>query len=175
MDNDSLGICKITIQGTWKSGKKTLVQTISEIGEATEENRFSTVRYGLGRITSEDQTVILYLFAIPMARRFDFERDLAEGSLGFILMIDSCHPEMFREARAMFETLMVYSPLPIVIVANFQDSPDAWDMDALRIALRIPNDIPIIPCVATDRESVKGVMIAFLNEVLKDIEAEVDE
>ena len=28
------------------------------------------------------------------------------------------------------------------------------DVEALRIALRLPNEIPIIPCVATDRESV---------------------
>jgi uncharacterized protein len=50
--------------------------------------------------------------------------------------------------------------------------PDAWDVDALRIALHISEDIPIIPCVAKDQESVKGVVIALLNEVLKDVESQ---
>ena len=75
----------------------------------------------------------------------------------------------------MLQVFRAYSPLPIVIAANFQDLPDAWDVEALRIALGIANDVPIIPCVATDRESVKAVLLALLNEVLKDSETVAQE
>jgi uncharacterized protein len=179
MDEPSFVTYKIVLHGTWRSGKTSFIKAVSEIEvvNPVKDNKDPRVEIlginmDFGRITSNDQTVVMYLFASPMARRFDFLRDLADGALGFILMIDSCKSETFREARATFETLITYSPLPIVIAANFQDLSDAWDVDALRIALRIPNETPILPCVATDRESVKGVVIALLNEVLKDVESQ---
>jgi nitrogen-specific signal transduction histidine kinase len=46
----------------------------------------------------------------------------------------------------------------------------------LRRALRITEDIPIIPCNAADKESVKQVLLALLNEALKALaSAEADE
>jgi uncharacterized protein len=182
MDEPSFVTCKIILHSAWGSGKTTFIKTISEINIVSTEKGISkaskkaevkentTVAMDFGRITSEDQTVILYVFALPGSSHVWM--DLIEGALGFILIVDSRYPETFRQTRSMFQTLMAYSPLPIVIAANFQDLPDAWDVEALRIGLQVSNDIPIIPCVATDRESVKGVLIALLNEVLKDIEAQ---
>ena len=36
--------------------------------------------------------------------------------------------------------------------------------------LRIDDDIPVVPCVATDRESVKQVMLALLDEVKRSLQ-----
>jgi len=188
VDESTLSTCKIVIAGPFSSGKTTFIKTISQIDIVSTEKGISkaskepevkentTVAMDFGRIDI-DETLVLYIFCTPGARRFDFVWDkLAEGSLGFILMVDSRYPETFREARSIFNMFMIYnSGMPCVFAANFQDSPDAWDVEAVRIALRLSNDIPIIPCIDTDRESVKGVMIALLNEVLKDIETDVDE
>jgi signal recognition particle receptor subunit beta len=54
-----------------------------------------------------------------------------------------------------------------VVAANKQDQPNAWSQDDLRLALDIPPEIPVVPCVATDKESVKRVLVALLDEVLK--------
>ena len=57
--------------------------------------------------------------------------------LGFIVMVDSTRPETFREARKILETFRAYAPTPYVVAANKQDMPDAWDLEDMRIALRI--------------------------------------
>lgn len=160
---------KILIQGPWVSGKTTFIHTICD-RQAYEDIEWPTLALSFGQIVSEDQTVILCLYGTPGVQHFHFMWEiLASGCLGCIIVFDIQHPETFQEARALFEMFSVYSDsLPCVIAANFQDSPDAWDVEALRIALHISGDIPIVPCVATDRESVKGVMITLLEEVLKD-------
>jgi uncharacterized protein len=185
VDEPILSTCKIVITGPFSSGKTRFIKAISEIDVVSTEKSFSWVSkkskvkenvfvaLDFGRITSSDGTLTLYLFGTPGALRVtSIWETLSEGIMGCVFMIDSSRPETFREARAILDTLVEFGSLPIVIAANKQDLPDAWNVDALRIALHISEDIPIIPCVATDRESVKGVMIALLNEVLKDVEGQ---
>jgi hypothetical protein len=42
----------------------------------------------------------------------------------------------------------------------------------MRIVLHIPPEIPITPCVATDKKSVANVLIALCEEVLREIDAD---
>jgi hypothetical protein len=49
-----------------------------------------------------------------------------------------------------------------VIAANKQDRPNAWSPEELRLALRQPPHIKVLPCTATDRESVKNVLLELL-------------
>ncbi|MEJ2488003.1 MAG: hypothetical protein P8Y68_19980 [Anaerolineales bacterium] len=85
------------------------------------------------------------------------------------MMIDSTRPETFREARSILETFRAYAPTPYVVAANKQDMDDAWEVDDMRIALRLDNEIPLIPTVARDRESVKSVLIDLLTNILSEI------
>jgi signal recognition particle receptor subunit beta len=120
-----------------------------------------------GRITVDDD-LVLYLFGTPGQRRFDFMWEiLSEGMLGFVVLLDSVRPETFREARSILDTFRSYAPVPYVVAANKQDFDDAWEPDDLRIALRIPVDIKVLPCVATDRESVKTVLLELLYSILE--------
>jgi uncharacterized protein len=164
----------IVVAGSFNTGKTTFIRTIYEYEAALDDNH--TVAMDFGRLSLDDDAV-LYLFATPGTRRFDFAFEMmTSGNLiGYIIMIDSWHPETFREEKAIMETLVAYLPIPYVIAANFQDHPYAWDVDALRIALCIEPEIPIIPCVATDKDSVKNVLLALCDEVLKDIAETVDE
>jgi signal recognition particle receptor subunit beta len=115
----------------------------------------------------------LYLFGTPGQRRFDFMWEiLAEGMLGFVVLIDSVKPETFREARNILDTFRAYAPVPYVVAANKQDLEDAWSPEDLRIALRIPKEVKVIPCVATNRESVKNVLLELLYLVLELIDKE---
>jgi signal recognition particle receptor subunit beta len=125
-----------------------------------------------GRI-SVDDSLVLYLFGTPGQKRFDFMWEiLSEGMLGFIVMIDSARPETFREARSILETFRAYAPTPYVVAANKQDQPDAWDIDDMRIALRLNSEIELLPCVAVDKESVKNVLLALLYSILAKMDAE---
>ncbi|MGB9521317.1 MAG: GTP-binding protein, partial [Anaerolineales bacterium] len=131
----------------------------------------TTVAMDFGRITI-DEDLVLYLFGTPGQRRFDFMWEiLSEGMLGFIVMVDSCKPETFREARSILETFRAYAPTPYIVAANKQDLNDAWDIEDLRIALRLDSQVKLLPCVATDKETVKVVLIELLNQILKELEA----
>jgi hypothetical protein len=39
---------------------------------------------------------------------------------------------------------------------------DAWDVDDLRIALKLDRRIKMLPCVASDKESVKTALLELL-------------
>jgi len=168
---------KIVVTGPFSAGKTQFIQTISEIDVVATERRISrseerikdqtTVAMDFGRITV-DEDLVLYLFGTPGQRRFDFMWEiLAEGMLGFVVLLDSVRPETFREARSILETFRSYAPVPYVVAANKQDFEDAWSPEDLRIALRIPQEIKVLPCVATSRESVRQVLLELLFSVLE--------
>src|SRR5258708_30310860 len=130
----------------------------------------TTVAMDFVRITVGDD-LVLYLFGKPGQRRFDFMWEiLAEGMLGFVVMVDSTKPETFREAKSILETFRAYAPTPYVVAANKQDIPDAWPADDLRIALRIEENVKLLPCVAKDKESVKNVLLQLLDSILEEMD-----
>jgi small GTP-binding protein len=173
---------KMVVTGPFSSGKTQFVQSISEIDVvatertiSTEEERVkdqTTVAMDFGRITIDDD-LILYLFGTPGQRRFDFMWEiLAEGMLGFVVMVDSAKPETFREAKSILETFRAYAPTPYVVAANKQDVDDAWEVDDLRIALRLDPDVKMLPCISKDRESVKNVLLELLFSILEEMDIE---
>jgi small GTP-binding protein len=167
---------KMVVTGPFSSGKTEFIQTVSEIDVVSTERKISseaerikestTVAMDFGRITVDD-SLVLYLFGTPGQKRFDFMWEiLSEGMLGFIVMVDSTRPETFREARSILETFRAYAPTPYVVAANKQDQSDAWDIDDMRIALRLDPSVKFLPCIALDRESVKNVLLELLYSIL---------
>jgi signal recognition particle receptor subunit beta len=57
-----------------------------------------------------------------------------------------------------------------VVAANKQDHEEAWSIEDLRIALRLAPEVKLIPCVATDREKVKNVLLELLYSILAEME-----
>ena len=173
---------KMVITGPFSSGKTEFIRAISEIDVVTTERGISseaerivkestTVAMDFGRITVDDE-LVLYLFGTPGQRRFDFMWEiLAEGMLGFVVMVDSTKPETFREAKSILETFRAYAPTPYVVAANKQDLKDAWNIDDLRIALRIEDGVKLLPCVASDKESVKTVLLELLYSILEEMDS----
>jgi uncharacterized protein len=171
---------KIVVTGPFSSGKTEFIRSVSEIDVVSTERKISTdaekiketttVAMDFGRITVDDD-LVLYLFGTPGQRRFDFMWEiLSEGMLGFIVMVDSTRPETFREARSILETFRAYAPTPYVVAANKQDRPDAWDVDDMRVALRLDSKIKILPCVARKKDSVKKVLLELLYSIMAEME-----
>jgi small GTP-binding protein len=173
---------KMVITGPFSSGKTQFIPSVSEIpvvstdkkisdeSPESEEKNETTVAMDFGRITV-DYELVLYLFGTPGQRRFDFMWEiLAEGMLGFVVMVDSAKPETFREAKSILETFRAYAPTPYVVAANKQDHPDAWEPEDLRIALRIEESVKLLPCIAKDKESVKSVLLELLYSILEEME-----
>jgi uncharacterized protein len=156
------GAYSLVFSGAFNSGKSTFIQTIANGWEAIEhENHNST----FGKLIVDKQ-LALFLHNPPPARRFDLMWAIFEQCLGFVVMVDSADLTVFRENYSILQTFYAYAPLPYVVAANKQDKPSAWSPEDLRIALRIPKDVPVMPCVATDKESVKGVLLALLERVM---------
>jgi uncharacterized protein len=172
---------KMVVTGPFSAGKTEFIRSVSEIDVVSTERKISsevekikattTVAMDFGRITVDDD-LVLYLFGTPGQKRFDFMWEiLSEGMLGFIVVVDSTHPETFREARSILETFRAYAPTPYVVAANKQDRPDAWDIEDMRHTLRLDAKTKLLPCVATDKEKVKTVLLELLYSILAEMEA----
>ena len=173
---------KMVITGPFSSGKTQFIGSVSEIDVVSTEKKITsvaekikdttTVAMDFGRITVGND-LVLYLFGTPGQRRFDFMWDiLSQGMLGFVVMVDSTKPETFREAKRILETFEGYASTPYVVAANKQDMEDAWEPEDLRIILRLKPDVKILPCTATDKESVKNVLLELLYSILEELDKE---
>ncbi len=168
---------KMVVTGPFAAGKTEFIQTISEIAVVSTERQISdftrtvksstTVAMDFGRITVDDD-LVLYLFGTPGQKRFDFMWEiLAEGMLGFIVLIDSTRSETFREAKQIIDIFRSYSDTPFVVAANKQDLEDAWPPEDIRIVLELEPWVKVLPCVAKDKESVKTVLLELLYTILE--------
>ncbi len=173
---------KMVVTGPFSAGKTEFIRSVSEIDVVSTERKISaasektvkestTVAMDFGRITVDDD-LVLYLFGTPGQKRFDFMWEiLSEGMLGFIVMVDSTRPETFREARSILETFRAYAPTPYVVAANKQDMKDAWDPKDMSLALRLDSKVKFLPCIATDKDSVKSILLELLYSILSDMES----
>jgi hypothetical protein len=173
---------KIVITGPFGAGKTTLIRTISEItvlsterelsseGEIRPDKAQTTVAMDFGRI-GIDSDLVLYLFGTPGQDRFEFMWEvLGEGMLGYVLMLDNSRPESVTEARTILAAFRRMAPVPFVVAVNRSDGLGPDDEMKVRVDLDLEPSIPIVPCDATDKASVKTVLLALLQAVLESIE-----
>ena len=167
---------KIVVTGPFAAGKTTLIRTISEITVLstekgiTDETRSrktdTTVAMDFGRITI-DRDLVLYLFGTPGQDRFDFMWEiLGEGMLGYVLLVDASRPESLDEAAGILDAFRRMARVPFVVGLNRADGMDEAEEERVRKSLDLDPDVPVVPCDATDRESVKSVLLALLYAVV---------
>jgi small GTP-binding protein len=172
---------KIVVTGPFSAGKTTLIRTISEITVLSTEKDITdhtksrkaetTVAMDFGRITI-DRDLVLYLFGTPGQDRFDFMWEiLGEGMLGYILLVDSSREDSLEEAVGILAAFRKMARVPFVVALNRAAGIDPSDEDRVREVLELGDDVPVVPCDATDRESVKAVLLALLYSVVDQIDA----
>ncbi|MEU7829255.1 MULTISPECIES: ATP/GTP-binding protein [unclassified Nonomuraea] len=172
---------KILVAGGFGAGKTTLVGAVSEtrplrteeiltdrgIGiddiSSVEAKRTTTVAMDFGRITLSPDYV-LYLFGTPGQERFWFVWDeLAEGSLGAVILADTrrladCFPSIdYFERRGT----------PFVVAVNCFEGSRTFELDEVRLALQLNPSIPIIMCDARKRDSSREVLITLVQHSAK--------
>jgi signal recognition particle receptor subunit beta len=171
---------KIVIAGGFGVGKTTMVRTLSEIppllteeamttaslgiddNDAVPDKTTTTVAMDFGRITV-DESLILYLFGTPGQSRFWFMWDeLARGSVGAVVLvdlrrIDDCFPAIdYFESRG----------IPFVVAVNRFPGADEHDADAVRDALALPADCPVIWMDARDSRSSRETLVGLVEHAL---------
>lgn len=170
---------KILIAGGFGAGKTTLVSTVSEVRplqteevltdagvgvddlSGVEAKRTTTVAMDFGRITI-NRDLQVYLFGTPGQDRFWFLWDeLAYGALGAVVLADTrrladCFPSIdYLEQR----------DIPFVVGVNCFDGARLYGLDAVRDALDLDPQVPVVLCDARDRQSAKAVLIALVEYV----------
>ncbi len=129
-------------------------------------------RYGFHRLGIDDD-LILHLHNPTTEMLFDELWDmLQDDMLGFVIMVESLDPSSFRSTRSLLEMFHAHAPVPYVVAVSSQDHPDEWDAESVRIALRIPDNVQVLPCVVNSIESIKQVVLTLLYEVLAEFEDE---
>jgi hypothetical protein len=173
---------KVVVTGPFAAGKTTLIRTISEITVLSTERGITdstrkrkaetTVAMDFGRITI-DRDLVLYLFGTPGQDRFDFMWEiLGEGMIGYLLLVDAAREDSIQEAAGILDAFRTMARVPFVVGLNRAGNDDHLLVESVRSRLEIPSDIAILPCDATDKESVKNVLLALLYAVLDEVEAE---
>ncbi|MFI5842828.1 GTP-binding protein [Catenuloplanes sp. NPDC051500] len=172
---------KVLVAGGFGAGKTTMVGAVSEIRvlqteemltdasvgtddlSGVEAKTSTTVAMDFGRITI-DRDLVLYLFGTPGQDRFWFLWDeLAQGALGAVVLADTrrladCFPSIdYFETRG----------LPFLVGVNCFDSEQKFSPAAVRVALDLDDDVPVVLCDARDRASGKELLIELVEYVIK--------
>jgi small GTP-binding protein len=171
---------KNVVTGPFAAGKTTLIRTISEITVLstekgiTDETRSTksdtTVAMDFGRITI-DRDLVLYLFGTPGQDRFDFMWEiLGEGMLGYVVLLDANRPESLEEAVGILAAFRKMAKVPFVVALNRAENLDPDVEGRVRAALALDSAVPVVACDATDRASVKNVLLALLYAVVDSLD-----
>jgi signal recognition particle receptor subunit beta len=175
---------KLLVAGGFGVGKTTLVRTVTEIKSLHTEELISdagtdyyqlggarakattTVALDFGRITIDD-AIVLYLFGTPGQERFWFMwNELAFGAVGVVILADTRRLSDCFPAVDYFELRRI----PFVVAINNFDGAPRYHSEAVRIALDLDPDVPVISCDARDRTSCRDALVVLVDHARRLLE-----
>jgi len=156
-------IPKIIVTGPFDAGKSTFVKTLST-RSVSVERMGTTVALDHGVV--DHGGVTAEVFGTPGQRRFDpIILQLAANALGIVIIIDSTEKDDLPRAKEIID-LVQKRGLPLIIAANKQDLGQAMAKKDIRESLGLTKRTFIVPCTATDTESVRTVFQTLISQIM---------
>jgi small GTP-binding protein len=158
---------KVVVTGPFNVGKTEFVRSISDIPIVSTERRITdqlratkeetTVAMDYGQVRLGDD--MFHLYGTPGQPRFDFMWDiLAKEMDAFLVLVDSGDRETFLQAKRLLRIFSGRDRVPCMVVANKQDRDNALPVEKITRALGLEGKTPVVPCIATDKSSVRKVL-----------------
>lgn len=160
-------VFKVVVTGPFNVGKTEFIRTISDIPILTTEKRITdhlaatkeetTVAMDYGQVRIGED--LFHLYGTPGQPRFDFMWDILSKEMhAFILLVDSSDVGGLMEARQLIRVFSHKGSVPYLIAANKQDKENVLPVEEIARRLGVDGKIRVVPCVATNRESVYNVL-----------------
>jgi small GTP-binding protein len=161
---------KVVVTGPFNVGKTEFVRTISDIPIVSTERRITdelastkeetTVAMDYGQVKVDGD--LFHLYGTPGQSRFDFMWNILSTEMdAFIVLVDSCDRDTMLDAKRLMRTfrrLTRKSKAPYLVAANKQDLEGAWSVEQVRKALGLDKQVPVVPCIASKKSSVRNVL-----------------
>ncbi len=168
-------VVKIVVAGGFAVGKTTFIGSISDIeplsteaamtehsvgvddaGGVSDRKTTTTVAMDFGRIALPGD-LWLYLFGTPGQDRFLFMwDDLVHGAIGAIVLVDTERLEQCFAAVDYFETRSI----PFAVAVNCFDGVARHQLEQVRDALQVPQEVPLLYTDARSRTATKQALVS---------------
>jgi signal recognition particle receptor subunit beta len=171
---------KMVVSGGFGVGKTTAIAAVSEIEPLTTEADITEVAAGVDDLSMTprkttttvamdfgcltlDPTLKLYIFGTPGQDRFGFMwKDVTAGALGALVVVDSRRLDECFPAVDYFER----DGIPFAIAVNAFDGMLAHSLPAVRSALDVAPEVPVVAFDARSAHSVRESLIVVLEHAL---------
>jgi small GTP-binding protein len=158
---------KVLVTGPFNVGKTEFVRTISDIPIVSTERRITdhlastkeetTVAMDYGHVRLGDD--MFHLYGTPGQPRFDFMWDILSAEMhAFLFLVDSGDRQSLLPAKQLLRSFSRKGRVPCLVVANKQDQDNALSVEEIGKRLGLGKKVFIVPCIATDKGSVRNVL-----------------
>jgi len=165
-------VLNILVAGAHGAGKTAFVHTISDkeelivAGEDDSLDAEEPSERDYGRLSIDPGLAWYFLPTLGQKRLDPAWKLRVDRSCACIILVDSDNPETFHDARLILDDFQNHAKLPIIVAANKQDLDDSLSAVRLRRLLQISSRVNVVPCIATNYETVKRVLLELLNVML---------
>ena len=167
---------KVLVTGPLGAGKTTFISTLTGPTPLATDRGGSpdaaattrtTVAMDFGHLEVTDD-LSLVVYGTPGHDRFGFMVDiLAEGMLGYLLLVDASRPEDLTDARRLRRRFERSHRVPSVVVGT-KLSGDAQRFERrVREQLELPAEVPVLTADARERTDVQRAVVALLGVALE--------